>query len=188
MAINLDILPNIISDVRAKLFSMQNQDLLKLIYYDAKDTNNPYTESNLTPMQLINMVSPNNTSNEHPNERRIFYNSFTGEIEDTATTKIYMYIDNVTPENRGIAGLLVRFHIITHLNIVAIHSKNSTSSFPTQNRHEAILAEIIKILNEQHVGGVGKMQLATGVSYRHQVWRVGEKWIGGDLAMQIGST
>lgn len=185
MPISLDILPNIISEVRSTLFSVKNQDLLKLIYYDSE---RPYEQNNLTPIQLINMVSPNNTSTEHPNERRIFYNSFNGKIESEATTQIHMYIDSASPKNRALANIFIRFHIITHLNISAIYGKNSTASFPTQNRHEAILSEMLRLLNEQDVGGIGRLLFVPEVPYRHQVWVLGENWIGGDFAMQIGST
>jgi len=181
MAISLDILPDITSGVRSKLFSMQNQDLLKLIYYDY---NNPYERDNVTPIQLINMVSPLGDN------RRVFYNSVTGQIEDTTKTEIHMFIDNVRQENRQLANMYIWFQIVTHLDIVSIYGKNSTTSFPTQNRHEAILIEIMKALNEQYVDGVGKLYFApdAACNYRHQVWLSGEKWVGGTFAMLIRST
>jgi hypothetical protein len=181
MPISLDLLPNIVSEVRSKLFSMQNQDLLKLIYHDA---NNPYSCADVTPLQLINMVSPLGTN------RRVFYNSVTGQIEDTTKTEIHMFIDNVRQENRQLANMYIWFQIVTHLDIVSIYGENATTSFPTQNRHEAILVEIMKALNEQYVDGIGRLYFApdSACNYRHQVWMTGEKWVGGAFAMLIRST
>jgi hypothetical protein len=179
--ISLDILPNIISEVRSTLFDIKNQDLLKLIYHD---TNNPFACASVTPIQLVNMVSPLGTN------RRIFYNSVTGKIEDEVTTEIHMFVDNIHPENRQLANMYVWFQIVTHLNIASIFGKNSTSSFPNQNRHEAILVEMMQALNEKYVGGVGTLRFTQEAecNYRHQVWMVGEKWVGGAFAMKVMCT
>lgn len=179
MPIGLDILPDIISSVRSTLFNIHNQDLLKLVYHD---TDNPYAEADITPEQLLTMISPYGAN------CRIYCNSTTGKIADTARTEVHMYVDNVVPENRQLARLHIVFQIITHLDIASMYGKNSSSSFPNQNRHEAIFAEILKALNEKHVDGVGVMHFGADCRYQHQVWVPNEKWVGGIFEMVVMTT
>ena len=141
--IKLSGIHDILSNIGNKL--IQNQPLLKCLKYDSSDA---LSKPKLTSEEIIELV-------ENEEKRRIYRSPFNKQVVDEARTELRVFFPEIIPQNIYLARLTVVFEIIVHESLWELDNN--------KDRPLIMIGEILKELNGEQVGGIGKFYLIDSI-------------------------
>ena len=144
--INYEGLENIVINIVLELIN--NQDLLKCLYYNSSDA---LTQTNLTDEIIYQMIDQEDLTNT-----KIYITPFPSNIIDEAKSELRVYIRNFSPGNIRLSRIIFDFAIIVHNNLWVLDGG--------KQRPLVIIQEILNSLNGKSVSGLGKLNLMDNTS------------------------
>lgn len=157
---------NILSTIGNKL--IENANLMRLLYYDSSDA---LTLSEVSFDNIIEMAGYGEID-----KKRIYKYPFYSLIESTAKSEIRFFLDKIKPENIYLAHLPIYFQVIVHCSLVDLDSN--------LQRPLEMLKEVLNTLNNESVGGIGKLQLRDMI----RMYSYSENFAGYEFCLHTRST
>lgn len=138
----MDELPRQVFDI-----FLNNDNLFKLIKFN----DNPLSQPNLTLKEKKDLIF----QRIQDKNARVFFMSFTDNIEDDEQSQLRIYIRNISLIQDNIADINFSIDVITHNNLVILEDGG--------NRLLKMINEVVKTLNG-YVGteSVGQVQIPLG--------------------------
>ena len=146
--IQLEKVGQIVSNIGNKL--LENNNLLKLIYYNESDALN---KPNLTIHQIRDMIGK---GSEPITQQKIYKYPFTNKISDIVKSELRFFVPNINPNNIYISDFYIHFQIVVHNSIIEIEDNKI--------RYWNIVSEILKSLNGFDCGGIGLLYLKSNIT------------------------
>lgn len=118
---------------------IDNQNLLKLLYYNGTDA---LSQPDLNDEQRYSMI--NQINQEHT---KIFFSPYPSNTEEEKLSQIRITVDKITPKNNILSDIVFRCDVIVHNDLWAIDNGDT--------RPRQLVVEMLKSLNGKEVDGLG---------------------------------
>lgn len=135
----LETIDNISKNIALKL--LDNQTLLKLLYYNVSDA---LLQPDLTDEQRYELIDQSNTD-----KTKIYYSPYSINILVDEVTQLRIILSEIQPENIQLANVLIDFQIITHNRLWVMEDG--------RQRPLVMIQEILKMLNGQDAMSIGTL-------------------------------
>ncbi len=155
-----DSYPQFSYKILTHLITSSDAELLwKILKYN---TNNPYSEDNLTKSEKIAMIYDGGAD---ATDSRVFFDQGMEDVVDEVMTLIRVYPLIILPENytNGLAS--INFEIYSH------HKTNTMINH--QTKIDTIVQILLKSLNGKDIGGVGNLFFNAGRSRYDKIAAIG---------------
>lgn len=147
MAIGLNNIENLIPNMGIKL--LESEDLLKCLFYNSKDA---LSKPSLTQSQKYELIN----QNDDLINTRIFFSPAPLNIIFEDQSQLRLFIGSINPDNEHLAKLVFHFQIVVHENLWLLNN--------AKQRPIVMIKEIIKLLNNEDVDGIGRLKLINPIS------------------------
>lgn len=153
---DIDTFAKLLPNIKNTLFNMENQDLLKLLYYDGSEV---FTKDDISIRVLAGMLNEGNKET-----CKVYGVRYTGETLIEGKSQIRLFLDGIRPYSNSqklLGQFKLEVQIVSHNNNRLIRGKDLNSSV-LYNRQDYLLASIIKSLNGADIDGIGRIYMETG--------------------------
>lgn len=169
-----DNITRILPAIKSILFNVENQDLLKLLYYD---DNEPFTQDDIDVQTLAEMLNEINKDG-----CKLFTVRYNGETLIDGKSQLRIFINRIRPyseQNKHIGMYALSVQIVVHNNNRLIYGKEGDAQNQLFNRHDYILTNIVDNLNGRDVTGIGNIYIGSNDNVSSVVFK--ENFLGYDM-------